>query len=366
MPAGPGYHPAMSDADLVPEGCHLVGEGGERFLNLGSSPAGDPGDAAERLRGYGERFRQAFAEEAEACGVLGVLQGDALALEARFEGQENANGDQILQAFADELRAGGVLVGSRLVPHPAMEDGAADEGEEALRHAVRRLRTLLNEHNSYLSGGLRYPFPDPIPGVAERGLAIYRFPARAEVDVEAEGEAIRIRFAAADLGEVTSSGFYLPTLFHGDFVVEADYELPTFRAAPPEPACFALFAQNESSTHRYYAQRMADAGGPHRVLATVVDVTSPERVVEGLVGSFRIRRDGERMTLFHRSPGEEWASLGEAQAPAESEMLVGAKIWAKVRCEGLEALVSRLRVDGYLAERQVPPMPIRPDPRREA
>ena len=55
-------------------------------------------------------------------------------------------------------------------------------------------------------------------------------------------------------------------------------------------ACVALFAQNEDSSQRFYAQRMSAGGQPHRVLASMADVLSPDRTVGefDLTGAFRI------------------------------------------------------------------------------
>ena len=199
--------------------------------------------------------------------------------------------------------------------------------------------------------------------MAERGLAIYRFPKTGNVDVTAEGDRIRIAFAPGDVGPITSSGFFLPTLIHGDFTVEADYELRTWLPDAVEPGCFALYAQNEDSSHRYYAQRMSAGDGPHRLVASHVDRLSPEHPVEGPRGSLRVTRAGGEITCSHRQPGADWTALGSAPAPPESEMILGAKIWTKLRCGGLCVDIYNLRVDGRMAERQVPPVPVVEDPR---
>jgi hypothetical protein len=249
------------------------------------------------------------------------------------------------------------------VEDPGMNADAVAFAEQALRHVARRMRTLLVEHNSYLSGGLTWPFPASAEGFAERGLAIYRFPKTGNVDVTAVGDRIRIAFAAGAVGPITSSGFYAPTLIHGDFTVEADYEIRDWRPDAIEPACFALFAQNEDSAHRYYAQRMSTGEDPHRLVASHVDQLSPEHAVTGLLGTFRVARAGDTMTCFHRQPGADWITLGSAPAPAEAEMLVGAKIWTKMRSGGLCVDLYNLRIEGRMAARQVPPVPVVKDPR---
>ena len=125
-----------------------------------------------------------------------------------FDGQENADRHLLGGVFHDELRkAGAVAPGRRLHPCRALDDDAVAEAEGSLRRTVARLRTLLIEHNCYLSGGLPWVFPAARAVLSERGLAIYRFPASAQVDVVAEGDHVRISFHPTDLGEVTSSGF---------------------------------------------------------------------------------------------------------------------------------------------------------------
>ncbi len=345
-------------ASLRPEGCFLVSADGDRYLDL----AGPGGHAPSA---YGERLAAAFAEECAANDVRGRLTGGPEVYAIAFEGQEDASPELMRRAFLDELRHAGVLATETLTLtlHPEMDAAAAAFAEEALRHGARRLRTLLVEHNSYLSGGLRYPFPPSAAGVAERGLAIYRFPKTGNVDVTAEGDRIRIAFKPGDVGPITSSGFYLPTLISGDFTVDADYELRGWHPDAVEPGCFALFAQNEDSSHRYYAQRMSSGDGPHRLVASHVDQLSPERAVDGDRGSFRVTRAGDVMTCFHRQPGADWIALGTAPAPPESEMILGAKIWAKLRCGGLCVDIYNLRIDGRLADRQIPPVPVVQDPR---
>ena len=362
----------MPAESLSRDGCYLVAADGTRYLDLGSplatSLASSPA-TEERFAGYAARLRAAFAEECAAHDVHGELVADGTTLHLSFAGQENATAERILQAFHEEMRAASVRTeNSALQLHPEMDDAAADLAEHAVRRVVRRLRTLLVEHNSYLTGGLTFPFADEPAGVAARGLAIYRFPAGADVDVVAFTDHVHIGFAPADLGEVTSSGFYLPTLFVSDFTVEMDYVLGTWSPGATDAACFALFAQNEASSHRYYAQRMSTGIGPHRLLASLADELSAERDVDGDRGAFRITRRGDEITCFHPTRGTgakaaDWVTLGRAAGPVEREMILGAKIWAKIRCEGLEARIYNLKISGELAARQVPPVPIRRDPR---
>jgi len=358
--------PLQPPGKLKIEGCYLLDASNKRYLNLGyvqSEPAQPP--VSGSLAGFHAQLERALREALETCSIRYQLSGTPPELELEFAGQENASAARILQAFQDESQAAGILAGEVLRLHPAMTQVDVDLAERGLRTVAQRLRTLLIEHNSYLSGGLRYPFPETCEGVAERGLATYRFPQLGEVDVVAEQSGVRISFAAAELGEVTSSGFYLPTLFGGDFSVELSYELGTWRPCAAEAACFALFAQNESSSHRYYAQRMSTGDQPHRILASMAEVLSPEQDVEGIAGRFRVQRQADTITCWHGSPdaSDPWTRLGSAAAPEQQEMILGAKIWSKIRCGGLEARVSRLCIDGQMADRQIPPVEVRPDPR---
>ena len=311
-----------------------------------------------------ERLRAACRQTCADCD----LQIDWVALpdgglEVVIAGQENAPPELMLQAFVDEARAKGLEVGPRL--HlGGVPANRQDRVVEALRGTLQRLRTLLIEHNSYTSGGLAYPFVARHEGLAERGLSIYRYPARGAVDVRAVGDGVDIDFAPGALGEVTSSGFYLPTLFEGDFELQARYRLGTWRPGATRAACFALFAQNQASSHRYYAQRMSTGDAPHRLLASLADQLSPEREVVDPAGRLRVVREGDRISCAHApAEGGSWTELGSAAAPPEPEMLFGAKIWSSGSCNGLQVRVTDLQIEGTLARAQLPPPARVPDPR---
>ena len=354
-------HNALNN--LRVDGCYLLDAAGKSYLNLGYQQDSSEDSAANPS--FGRQLAEAFEQACMDCDIQGRLIGGPLEWQIEFVEQEGASAQRILQAFHEEAQAAHLLTGPALKIHPAMTQLDANCAEQSLRSIAQRLRTLLIEHNSYLSGGLRYPFPDPLTGVEERGLAIYRFPSHAAVEVTAKDASIQIQFEPAELGEVTSSGFYLPTLFGGDFTVEAAYQIDTWEPCQEEAACFALFAQNESSSHRYYAQRMSTGQQAHRLLASLADVLSPEQDVSGTQGRFRIQREGPTIHCWHRSQDSSagWTRLGSAPAPAESEMIIGAKIWSKIRCGGLQTRVSELQIEGQLATRQIPPVPIRSDPR---
>lgn len=318
----------------------------------------------ERLVAIGERWRTAFAAACAEHDVHARLRGPATHMEVVFDGQENAGSQLMHGVFLDELRKSGAIAHGYLYPCAAMTDGDVAEAEDVLRRTVARLRTLLIEHNSYLSGGLAWAFPGADTPLAARGLAIYRFPAAAEVDVVTEDGIARISFLPGDLGEVTSSGFYVPTRVRGDFTATASYHLTQWRPGA-ESASFALFAQNEASTLRYYAQRRSAGDGAPELLANFnnVDLSEPRPVTEPS-GALRVQRRGDVVSCWHRGDGE-WVQLGEHRGDPTDDVILGSKIWSSGTAGALEAELTDLRVDGEIPEPQLDPVPIRPDPRHE-
>ena len=176
---------------------------------------------------------------------------------------------------------------------------------------------------------------------------------------------VHIAFAPADLGEVTSSGFYLPTLFAGDFTVETDYVLGTWLPGSTDAACFALFAQNEASSLRYYAQRRSAGDGPAELLANFNndDLSTPQPVTEPH-GALRVQRRGDVVSCWHRAEGE-WMLLGEHRGDPADDVIIGSKIWSSGTAGTLEVELSDLHVDGEIPQDQIDAVPIRPDPRHQ-
>lgn len=341
---------------LTQDGCYRVASDGRRFLDLAGSEEGD--DFAS-----GQRFVEVFAAECAAQDVRGALRGGPARYAIEFAGQEDASPELMGRAFRAEMEAAGALVTTELVWPAGMTADDLAHAEGILRHCVRRIRTLLVEHNSYLSGGLRYPFAATLPGVAERGLAIYRFPKHGPVTVSAREDRVRIEFDPGEVGAITSSGCFVPTLIQGDFTLEAEYEILRWAPDDVEPICFAVYAQNQDSTHRYYGQRMSVGSDHHELTFSHVDQLSPIQPVEGPQGAFRVQRDGEVMRGFHRSPGGDWTALGTAEAPPQTDMVLGAKIWTKLRSGGICVEIYNLRIDGRMAAEQIPPVPVVQDPR---
>jgi hypothetical protein len=319
--------------------------------------------ASPRTDAFGERLRKAFAQACARHRLDAALAGPAHRLEVRFADQDGVGGPRILQAFVEELEARGVRAAATLSP-AALDDAQTARLEHVFADVASRLRTLLIEANSYLSGGLPWPFPDGDAMLRARGLAVYRFPAKGPVDVEPAGEGMRIAFAPGPLGEVTSSGFYVPTKVRGDFEVTLRYELARW-APGPVAACLALFAQDEPSLQRYYAQIRSAHGQQRHAMANLCERLSDTVPARGARGAFRLLRRGQAVSAWHRdADAPDWTGLGErADLPAH-DMVIGSKIWSSERSDGLEALLTGLRIDGEIPADNLAAVPVRADPRR--
>ncbi|MEY2980590.1 MAG: hypothetical protein RL562_817 [Planctomycetota bacterium] len=323
---------------------------------------------AEELATRGEALRACFAAACREHDIRARLEGPPALPSLRFDGQENAEAPLIAHHFQLELQALGV--GADAEPAFAAGTGATEHAriDAALKGAVARIRTLLIEHNSYLSGGVPFVFPDNDPRLADRGIARYRHPKLAEVDIEpVEGApAMRIAFAPGSLGAITSSGFYLPTRLRGDFTIQVDYDVRTWEPGP-DSACLGLFVQNEPSTARYYAQLMstADRVGEVSAAAGLEGELTGRHAVPGRSGALRLTRIGDRLTTWHRDVDDaDWTELGTKCPCSTDDVITGAKIWSKVRCGGLVVDLSGMRVDATIPEDQIPRLEPRPDPRR--
>jgi len=323
---------------------------------------------AAQLAERGAALRRGFAEACREHDIRASLDGAAALPSLRFEGQENAEAPLIAHHFGLELDALGVKID--LEPAFAASPSGDEDAriDAALAGAVARIRTLLIEHNSYLSGGIPFVFPDNDPRIAERGIARYRHPKLAEVDIDpVPGEpAMRIAFAAGPLGPITSSGFYLPTRLRGDFSIEVRYEVRSWEPGP-DSACLGLFVQNEPSTARYYAQLMstADRVGEISAAAGLEGELTGRRPVSGSSGALKLTRVGDRLTTWHRDAADaEWSELGTKVPCSTDDVITGAKIWSKVRCGGLVVDLSAMKVEATIPDDQIPRLEPRPDPRR--
>lgn len=381
----------------------LVGDdlaAGQPFAALvGDVPAADQASESacrlalaslERLREapLQERYQERIAElRAAVCAAANeqelqiVWAGCEAAPELRFADQEGAPAELILHHFGLEAAAAGLgVAGPWWLPAAALHAGVQPFAK-ALRQALARIRTLLIEYNSYLSGGLPYVWPGGDATLRARGAAIYRYPRLGEVDVGvadaggadgadgaavgAIGAAIRIAFLPHALGPVTSSGFYLPTRLVGDVDVVVRFVLRRFDSGP-DATCLGLFLQNEASSARYYAQVMCTADAPTARSAALghAGAVIGRLPFAGDTGWLRLRRAGGEVVAWFRSAASApWQRLGSVPAVADP-LIVGAKIWSKVRTDGLVADLFDLTVEAGLAADQPPLLPIRPDPRR--
>ena len=308
-----------------------------------------------------DRLKQTFAAACDEHSIQGRLAGSAGALEVAFTAQEGANEAMMLHGFGEELRSAGVDW-AEMAADAAPDEATLTRYEAGVRAAVGRMRVLLVELNSYISGGLDWVFPEAPEALSGRGLANYRFPARAAVDVTAQDDHVRIHVHEAELGEVTSSGFYVPAIVRGDFCATVRYRISAWQ--PGEAAvCMGLFAQDQPSGLRYYAMRRSAGARPHEVLANFSNEVFSEPVpVEDDEGWLRLERRGDRIVCSHRQ-GADWTVLGEHRGDAPDDVLFGAKIWSSGHAGPFDARLFDLEIEGELPDEQLPPVPVRPDPR---
>jgi hypothetical protein len=315
------------------------------------------------LAGWGDDLRRAFSAACARERIVANLFGSPALARIQIPTQEGVASPLLHWQAGVELERAGVVPSEWCVVHA----GWRAQGESlraALTGTIGRLRTRLIEHNSYISGGLDYVFATDDDVLRARGLGIYRYPKQGPVAVTAGDGRVRIAFAPGPLGEIVSSGFFVPARITGDFAIEADYELLAWSSGP-DSACLGLFFQNDLSTGRYYAQRTIDSGGDH-VLAGLDGVLSRKHMVCARAGSFRLTRAGRRVTAWHREPEQSWRELGATDVATGDDGVVGAKIWSKVACSGLIAEITALRLRAKLSAMQDGPLPVRPDPRRSS
>lgn len=312
-----------------------------------------------------DALRAGIATAAAREAIDVAWRGPATMPELRFVGQEDADGGLIGLHFARELGELGVRVdGPLLLAAGALADIAPLRA--AFDRALLRIRVLLVEYNSHLSGELPFAFPGGGPELRARGAGVYRYPRRGKVRVAVApgGAGIRIDFAPAPLGPVTSSGFFVPTAIRGDVDVTARYVLRRWESGP-DSACLGLFLQNAASTARYYAQVMSTAQAPRvrLVAAGLAGVVSARQPAPADEGWLRIQRQGGVVRACHRATADApWKLLGEHIGATADDLIVGAKIWSKDRTEGLVADVFDLTIDGSVSPQQEPLLGPRPDP----
>lgn len=321
----------------------------------------------ETLAAAGAPIVAAIEAAAKTHDIHLVVHGTPALPWLSFVGQEDAPPELIEHHFRRELADAGVwMEGPLLWPGGLGRDAAARQRcAAAFAHALLRLRVLFVEYNSYLSGGLPWPFPGGDERLRARGLTFYRYPRRAPVDVGPFGASMRIAFSAGELGAVTSSGFFVPTRLVGDVVLTIRYVLRRWHSGP-DSACLGLFLQNEPSTARYYAQLTSTAAAPEACVAVAgLQGQVVGRRTAGAEGWLRLERRHGEVIACHRTLDEPgFVELGRCAASSDV-LIAGCKIWSKVRTMGLVADLFELEIDAALAEDQPELLPARPDPRHE-
>ena len=279
-----------------------------------------------------------------------------------FADREDARGDQLADRYLEELAALGVR-GAMLEPDAALDAAEVTVVVEAIELAVARVATLLVEAASFHTGGMPFVFATELDVLRCRGLAMYRYPARAAARVQASSGRVTVRIEEGPVGHVTSAGFYVPTRMRGDLEATVDYRLGPW-APGPDSACAALFVHDEPPTRHTYAQLLT-YGDPASIdaMAVFMGRASPQREAVGPAGSLRLNREGGDLRAWHRHEGRAWRLLGESRIDPESELLVGCKVWTKVACGGLSAEFIDLVLRATPVEDPGPMPAVRPDPR---
>jgi len=321
----------------------------------------------EATRAHVAQLRAQIEAHAKSQEIRIAFDGDAAMPRLSFLGQEDAPGELIAQHFAHELRLAGVHSSGPILLPASMRNDAHERNRvaNAFGHALVRIRALLVEYNSHLSGGLPWPFATGRDALRSRGLTFYRYPRRGEVDVEPNGEAMRIAFGSGPLGPVTSSGFFVPTRLVGDVTLTIRYALQKWNAGP-DSACLGLFFQNEASTARYYAQVISTADAPtaRSVAAGLAGNVMGRMPIDGDHGWLRLSRMGSTLTASWRGASDApWTQLGQCEATSDA-LIAGCKIWSKVTTDGLVADLYDLQIEGELAKDQPELLAAKVDPRR--
>lgn len=304
----------------------------------------------------------AFDLESRELGLKAVLAVDGERMTPSFAAQFGAQPEWLLQTFRDELRSRAEFAGEHWQARTVSESELA-ELLAAIRLSLRRTRAKMVDADSWVSGGLSWPFRVDDPRIRERGLALYRAPARASATVITAPGRGSIAIPAGDCGEIVSAGLWIPTLLAGDFEFALSYELPQWIAGERE-SCLGLYAVAADGTFRMYAQRVARAGESPRVVADIDGSPGPTVApCSDAKGRLRITREASLLSAWHRA-GERWSWLGRIREGTPRPLLVGVKVWALGRCGPLRAELADFCLSARAAEEQTPPPPVRPDPRQ--
>lgn len=317
---------------------------------------------AERIETNGQRLREAFEEACKSESLKARIEGSAGCLHIRFDDQIGLPSDRITSIFLEEMAKLGVLAGQRLYPSPVMTEQELHRACEAIRLSLSLTRKRMVESGSFFSGSLAFPFDRNPSLVKERGLALYRFPVAAAVDLCVKENGIKIRFEAGDLGEITSSGFWIPTWLVHDFSIRMRYAVHAWKPGD-QPACFGMWIANRTTSFTCYAQRTTENPAPTRLGAVMGDRPLHHAAEAGMeAGEFRITREGKRIVTWHRAEGS-WLTLAEIDQDDPEDMITGAKIWAHGKSGPLEVEVVEITIEATPSGNQDDPPPFQKDPR---
>ena len=306
--------------------------------------------------------QSAFELECSALGLKARLDVAGDAMLPSFAAQFGAQPEWLLQTLREELQARGVGADAAWISRP-LDDVELSNLLDVVRLALRRTRARLVDTDSWVSGGVAWMFPVNDSVVLERGLALYRAPARGAATVSTVNGRVIIAFPAGDCGEIVSAGIWVPTLLAGDFDIAVTYRLPDWTAGERE-ACLGLFAVTPDGTFRMYAQRVTRADEPHRVVADIQGACGPASAhCTRSSGTLRISRERGLLNAWH-CEHENWSWLGRIRERTPLPILVGIKIWALGRCGPLRAELVQFTLACTAAPEQSPPPPVRPDPRQ--
>lgn len=304
---------------------------------------------------------ETFEAEARELGLKARLDVDHDLFAAAFDPQFGASSEWLSRTFHDELSA-------RLDVGSAWRVSAMDGVElahvvDSVKTALRRTRSRLVDTDSWISGGLAWPFHVADPVLHERGIATYRAPARAHANLATSRDLVTIELPAADCGDVVSAGIWVPTPLAGDFVLSGTYALEPWVAGTRE-ACLGLYAVAPDGTFRIYAQRVSRADDPDYVVADVDGRCGTTRATpRQRVGELRIASERGSIFAWHREDTS-WTWLARARAPLAKSMIVGIKVWASGFSGPLTARITGFRLEGKPDADPTPPPPVRPDPRQ--
>lgn len=302
-----------------------------------------------------------FEAEARELGLKARLDVDHDLFAPVFEPQFGASSEWLSRTFHDELAAR-LDVGS--VWRVAAMDGIeVAHAVESVKTALRRTRSRLVDTDSWISGGLTWPFHVADPVLRERGVATYRAPARANAELTIRRDLVTIELPAADCGDVVSAGIWVPTPLAGDFVAGATYALEPWIAGARE-ACLGLYAVAPDGTFRVYAQRVSRADDPDYVVADVDGRCGTSRATpRRRVGELRIASERGSIFAWHREDSS-WTWLARARVPPAKSLIVGIKVWASGFSGPLTARITGLALEGKPDVDPTPPPSARPDPRQ--